>query len=319
MAQSILIIYFSGTGNTAAVCRHIKTVFERTNATGQANDKCEQYTVTLMRAEDYLACNENQNLTFDQLGIAYPVHAFSSPPIIEQVIRLLPNGCDREAFLLYTAGDFVRINQMAGRKVIALLRKQRYKVNYERLIVMGSNWLIGYDDAFNSRLYQAAQIKAAHMVTQLKQKREHRYHFVPVMHHGGWLFYYMEKFGAKLFGRLLHTTDACTRCGKCLNACPVGNIQRKNGQIQFHGKCQMCMRCVYQCPVNAIRSHGLQWMILKEGYSIEKIIKGACGKIDGSANDKTSNGNKDDNKAEDQTALKGYSRHFIAYFDDIER
>jgi ferredoxin len=235
------------------------------------------------------------------------VHGFSSPSIVEKIIDQLPEGQGKSAFLLYTAGDCVRINQMAGRRMKTLLKRRHYDVSYERLIVMGSNWLIGYTDAFNRQLYTAAQAKARHMALQIKQQEKRLYAFVPVLHHAGWLFHKMERLGAKLFGYTLYTADTCTQCGKCIQACPVGNIYHKEGGIQFRGHCQMCMRCLYQCPVHAIRSHGLQWMVLKSGYSLETIL------------DVSLDGEDIEKKGIVTAETKGYFKHFISYFEDIDR
>lgn len=46
--------------------------------------------------------------------------------------------------------------------------------------------------------------------------------------------------------------DRCTRCGKCLDVCPMGSIESNDGIPAFDGiciKCQACRRC---CPTGAI-------------------------------------------------------------------
>jgi len=38
---------------------------------------------------------------------------------------------------------------------------------------------------------------------------------------------------------------------KCVNACPVHNIDFKDGKFIFHNKCLMCTRCSFNCPKDA--------------------------------------------------------------------
>ena len=46
---------------------------------------------------------------------------------------------------------------------------------------------------------------------------------------------------------------SCTRCGKCIAACPLGAARGiVEGKI-FHEDCFSCARCLNKCPVDAIR------------------------------------------------------------------
>ncbi|MCX7787840.1 MAG: 4Fe-4S binding protein [Spirochaetes bacterium] len=47
----------------------------------------------------------------------------------------------------------------------------------------------------------------------------------------------------------------CTRCGLCINTCPVGALNRgSSGEIHLEaGRCVLCMNCIEACPVGALR------------------------------------------------------------------
>lgn len=47
-------------------------------------------------------------------------------------------------------------------------------------------------------------------------------------------------------------TDACVGCGKCEKACPLGNIQMKDGKPVWGNRCTHCMACICGCPSEAI-------------------------------------------------------------------
>lgn len=54
-------------------------------------------------------------------------------------------------------------------------------------------------------------------------------------------------------GAKLHSTDACVRCGKCVNVCPAQNIELSQTGVVFKNNCVACLGCYHRCPQKAIR------------------------------------------------------------------
>ena len=48
------------------------------------------------------------------------------------------------------------------------------------------------------------------------------------------------------------TDDTCIGCGQCVKNCPMNNIALKNGKPIWGNKCTHCMACICYCPTEAI-------------------------------------------------------------------
>ena len=46
--------------------------------------------------------------------------------------------------------------------------------------------------------------------------------------------------------------DLCTLCGVCVDGCPFGALEIKDGTVEVNASCKMCRLCVKKCPQNAV-------------------------------------------------------------------
>ena len=53
----------------------------------------------------------------------------------------------------------------------------------------------------------------------------------------------------------------CTKCGTCVNVCPVGAISAENPRETEKNLCISCTRCIVACPVNARKFRGLMYKL----------------------------------------------------------
>lgn len=261
--MKIGICYFSGTGNTEAVCK----LFEREfTASG--------HEVEVMRIEDALKGNANFDVRrYDLIGIGNPVYGFSSPGLVYRFIEQLPVTNTRRVFIFKTAASVEAINNGASKRAIALLERRGYQVFYETLLCMGSNWLIKYDDRLTKQLYAAAARKVPKRAAEILAGKTSLIPCGLLTKIWAVAVGFMEdEIGAKLWGKTLRATSDCVKCNLCVNNCPCGNIRNEGGRIAFGWKCSMCMRCVYACPKHAITSRFFRPIIVRGGYDIRAII-----------------------------------------------
>ncbi len=55
-----------------------------------------------------------------------------------------------------------------------------------------------------------------------------------------------------IIGQRFSVNEKCIKCKKCVNLCPVKNIELKDGKINFGDKCIACLGCFHRCPQKAI-------------------------------------------------------------------
>jgi len=268
------IYYFSGTGNTKAVGELLK---EKLN--------CDMYSI------------ENEPFVQNDMIVMFPIYGFGTPKIVLEWLRKLPYS-NKEVAIVTTGADNILMNKSASNAAIEILEKKGYKVRYDRIVIMASNFLMAYPDAFVKQLYEIAKIKTDHIVYELENKIRRRYNnsllvqIIKPIHYGE------SKILSKVFGESLGVNGSCTKCLICVKLCPCDNIEFTDDTIRFSSQCILCMRCVYSCPVKAIESSSVKIAILSKGYNLEGIL------------------NKTIDSDYVTSKTKGFYKHFIQYIED---
>lgn len=263
--MKILLIYFSGTGNTKRIAELYKSAFA---ANGAQVDEVELPTEgALPDVTEY-----------DLIGFGYPIHSFNAPKLLLKACKLLPKRNKKKdgvknAFIFKSSGEPVRMSDVSSLKMRKILKRRGYVVNNEYQYVMPYNIIFRHTDQEVYRMWTVAQQLVPADVAEILRGEKH---LPRKMFMGGFLAWILrcEHWGAHVNGKLYKANKDCIKCGKCEKLCPVHNIhikqKGKNKKVKFGCKCIMCMRCVQDCPKAAINLGLFNGWKVNGAYSFEQ-------------------------------------------------
>lgn len=255
--KKVCLYYFSGTGMTEYVVSKIVAAFK--------NQAIEIHCLKIEATNP----SEVSLKAYDQIGFAYPVHAFNAPKLVIKFIDQLPQGKQKQTFILSTAGEDTLINDGSSRHLIKKLTKKGYHVFYDKQFSMPSNFSIKHtDDEVQKRLAKVAQ--QAHTVANHIHLEKNHLKKMDFMAKAFAVIGRAEWFGAPFMGKFFYANDTCTQCGICIKRCPNKNIEMKKKGIGFKWHCGLCLRCIYKCPNEAISiHHPFKFIVLDSWYDFE--------------------------------------------------
>lgn len=257
------VFYFSGTGNTEIVAKHVAQAFTDLG-----------WNVELIRIEDVnkkkIQLNINQ---YDLIGLGSQVIGYGIPRVVRNFARALPIASDnRKVFIFRTAGGVVPSNYNVSKELIRILKHKRYDVCYEELFSIGSNWIMKYDDVIMKQLYLATVRKITQMCNAINRGERHFYQTGTTLRIEMGVIAAFSSRILSLLGKDAVVNQSCTACGLCAKRCPAENISIKNGKVKFHASCSACLRCVYSCPNHAINFRLLHFVVIPGGYNVKKSL-----------------------------------------------
>ncbi len=261
--DGLSILTFSGSGNTQFV---VDAVIRSLSAQG-----VEAISYPM---EKFHASPDKAKIVDDfMVGIAFPVHAFNAPPLVEKFVRDLPvSPTPKKYFILKTAGSPWALGGTTTRLQRILARKN-WHLQYEALVPMPSNFAVRYPDSFIKLNLQLALRQADRIASDLIAGKKR---ILPSLFPAGMMssLLRIEHLGAKFYGHYLKVESNCTLCGRCFRECPTRNITYKDGKFSFGWKCTLCMRCSFDCPVQAYSHKHLGKVLnVKPPYALQRILE----------------------------------------------
>lgn len=233
MQNNIDIYYFSGTGNTLVVVNELcKTLRELGK------------NVNLYRMETADPRKINIKHT---LGLAFPVAAFSTFPLVWEFVYNLPRGNGCEVFMLDTLGGFS--GGLVGPMKKALLKNSYLPIGAKEIVMPSNFGKIELQEKITQKTNKALE-KARQYAENLVTGKT-RWHRLPIL---GDLVGLLgkSKYPWRFMGKKIRIeTSKCSKCGLCAKLCPIQIIEMQDFPIKHDG-CQVCMRCIAFCPAQAI-------------------------------------------------------------------
>lgn len=259
----ILILYFSGTGNTGMITSELVSRFR----------KIGWDTVAVSVEElNYNSRDFNFNLrTMDMLGFGFPVYKFSYPEIMEQIfpflLNLRPSGKPFFMFSTYCRYDSTALHRFAealentetaesGRPYVPVAMRS-FKCPSNGIASLKAPESREYHEVmyFEPGINKALDSFVEDAVLGYERFIRDR---SGLSHYGSLI----ERPRERLVGRVEHSrypllsvdSDLCIGCGLCVKKCPDDNLfmQDKIAVPRDVVGCLHCLRCLHICPKNAI-------------------------------------------------------------------
>ena len=231
----IMILYFSGTGNSLAIARKIAEAI---------NDQVLPLTEAVQ-----------QDLTNEQrIGLVFPTYDFNLPPAMPEMVSRLNISPKSYVFTVVTCGSMVGNCIWVLRR---LLREKGIELAYSHKVSVPDNSALAFGRNPNKQLKKFERVPARmeQIISEL-QAESHTLHY-------SWFSLLSWLLGRPAIEKgMIHclgpkvNPDKCTGCNTCVRVCPLGNIDLKDKKAIIGDNCTVCLACVHACPQQAIRTNG---------------------------------------------------------------
>lgn len=231
-----MVLYFSGTGNSAYVAKRIAAALGEEPVSLFEKLRNHDYS-TIVSTTPWVICA--------------PTYAWQLPHIVRDWLQHTFLGGNRSIYFVLTCGSGIGGAAAYAR---ALCRKRGLHFKGLAGVVMPENYIAMFDAPQQAEAEEivrkanpvidaiAAQIKAGADIGKRSDPLG-----VALSTAVNRSFYALSVSDKKFV-----VSDACISCGLCRDNCPTANIVLKNGKPVWLGKCTHCMACICSCPQSAI-------------------------------------------------------------------
>ncbi len=245
--MKILILYFSGTGNTQFIASKVNDELEKL-----------EFEVELVSVEKFMPENTNK---FDVIIIGYPIYACDMPLFLQDYMNNLTLPSTKKVIMFSTMGFY---EGNASRKIFRRFREIGLEpIHFERIKMPGSDGLVFLKKdskiikkllAINYNKSEKINRAVDNIVNKVQTLTAEK---IPTIKYGGLVLGGLMDVTFKLiegkFKKKFWVDDKCIKCHLCETICPAKNITVTEDKVNFSDKCYLCMRCINQCPTEAIQ------------------------------------------------------------------
>ena len=242
-----VILYFSGTGNTALIAEEIK---KRLENSGHAAE-----TISIEEQEKL----KKFDFTGKILGFGFPVYKFTYPDIFERVFPIINKPEVAGGYFMFST--YARFDACAFNDFSENLDKSRFH-RIARQSFKAPSCGISARKPVNDYEYESVMF----FEDDIKEKLDIFVQEIVLNRDMGKSIKQKRGFLSKMKKRIVRDIeltkypklgikpDRCTVCGLCVNNCPESNLVKEDGEIRVvdTSGCLHCLRCINHCPSNAI-------------------------------------------------------------------
>lgn len=230
-----MILYFSGTGNSLAIGRHL----------------AEQSGDRLLSLGEAV----NRDLTAEsRIGLVFPCYWFNAPEAVVELVQQLRLPHKAYTFVVITCGAQAGI---AIWKVRRLLAKKGVALDYSNKIRVPDNSAVGFGRNPNDQAWKFDKFapRLERIVSDVSTGKR-------ALHYACWgaigALCALPAFQRRILPLLTPVVNAeqCVGCGICEKVCPRRNILLTENKAQLGDRCTHCLACLHFCPQQAIAIAG---------------------------------------------------------------
>ena len=237
-----MIIYFSGTGNSAWVAQLLgEELHDRVCALSDLDPtRMQQWSLS----------------PDEPVGFVFPVYAWAPPRVVRNFVRLLPTTAPSYVYFVCTCGDDT--GQTA--QVFADdLKAQGWPCQTGFSVFMPNTYvcLPGFDvddeDTVRFKLENVPpriRFIAEEVRLRVATRGMHCFEGTSPWLKTCVLGNAFEHF--LMSPHPFHSTESCVGCGTCASVCPLQNIRLVEGRPVWGEECVHCLACYHACPAHAV-------------------------------------------------------------------
>lgn len=264
MIEQLQVYYFSGTGNARNVCYWLANEFEKSNK--------KVKIVDISKLDERKVYKPEKS---SLIGFVGPTHGFNFPPILFHFILRFPKGKGNKVIIINTRAGlkmgkyFVPgLSGLAQYFSALILMLKGYKVVGMRSVDLPSNWISlhpGVKQKVADSMYGRCEAKVRNFAKIVANNGKSYRALLDLLQD---LLISPVSIGYYLFGRFIFAKSfiasrSCTKCGACVQHCPVKAIKWVDKRPFWKYTCESCMHCMNICPERAIETaHGFIFLLI---------------------------------------------------------